>query len=181
MNYWFTADLHLGHENIIKYENRPFKSLWQMNETLIKNWNSRVAEDDTVFHVGDFCFKNSSKVVGRGEGDIKASSEYEKLLNGKIIFIRGNHDNNNSTRTPIERIVLEGWGGKRILLIHNPNDITAWDKFDFVFCGHIHKLWKEKIIHNMRVINVGVDVRKFMPMSFDELIKKSEDDGKKEA
>ena len=57
--YWFTADLHLGHFNIIKYTGRPFKSLKEMNETLIRNWNARVKPEDTVFNVGDFCFKNT--------------------------------------------------------------------------------------------------------------------------
>ena len=56
---FYTADLHLGHANIIKYCNRPFKDVDQMNETLIRNWNSRVKPEDTVIHNGDFCFKNT--------------------------------------------------------------------------------------------------------------------------
>ena len=59
MNIWFTSDLHLGHGNIIKYCNRPFKDIEHMNRALIDNWNSRVKLNDVVFHVGDFCFKNS--------------------------------------------------------------------------------------------------------------------------
>ena len=59
MKYWFTADTHLGHQNIIKYCNRPFKTLDEMDTAIIRNWNERVDPDDTVLVLGDFCFRNS--------------------------------------------------------------------------------------------------------------------------
>ena len=91
MNYWWTADLHLGHANIIKYCNRPFKNLEHMNKVLIRNWNERVKKEDIIFHVGDFCFRNSPG--GKlGEGGGIPATEWEKKLNGKIIHIKGNHD-----------------------------------------------------------------------------------------
>jgi len=37
MKFWFTSDYHLGHANIIKYCNRPFKGIDQMNSTIIRN------------------------------------------------------------------------------------------------------------------------------------------------
>jgi calcineurin-like phosphoesterase family protein len=51
-----------------------------MNKTLINNWNSKVTKEDVVFHLGDFCF-----------GPYK---EFERKLNGKIVYIKGNHDQN---------------------------------------------------------------------------------------
>jgi calcineurin-like phosphoesterase family protein len=75
---WFTSDTHFGHKNIIKYCNRPFKDVEQMNRTLIENWNARVAEGDTVYFLGDFCFGNHEV--------------YEAELNGNIMFIKGSHD-----------------------------------------------------------------------------------------
>ena len=57
MRFWFTGDSHFNHTNIIKYTDRPFKDIYHMNETIIKNWNERVKDEDTVFHLGDFCFK----------------------------------------------------------------------------------------------------------------------------
>lgn len=43
-NIFFTADHHFGHQNIIKFSARPFESLEQMNEQLIKKWNKKLAE-----------------------------------------------------------------------------------------------------------------------------------------
>lgn len=172
MKYWFTADLHLGHFNIIKYTGRPFKSLEEMNETLIRNWNARVKPGDTVFNVGDFCFKNT-RGGKKGEGVPIPAKEYEKQLNGKIIHIKGNHDRNNSNKTIIERLGIY-YGGKRINLVHNPEHCDI--NYEINFIGHVHEKWEFKRIRKgysfTDCINVGVDVNKFMPITFEELMKK---------
>jgi len=51
---FFIADTHFGGENIRRYENRPFESATEMDEKLIENWNYAVAEEDTVYVLGDF-------------------------------------------------------------------------------------------------------------------------------
>ena len=58
-NVWITADQHFNHTNIIKYENRPFSDVNQMNTCLIKAWNSVVLKGDKVFMLGDFGFGGS--------------------------------------------------------------------------------------------------------------------------
>lgn len=75
------ADLHFSHSNIIKYEDRPFKDKDDMNEGLIRNWNSVVTGEDTVFVLGDVAFCNKSK-----------AKELVSRLNGRKILIMGNHD-----------------------------------------------------------------------------------------
>jgi len=54
MNYFFTADEHFGHANIIKYCNRPFKNTDEMDSVIIERHNEVVKEDDIVVHAGDF-------------------------------------------------------------------------------------------------------------------------------
>lgn len=173
MQYWATSDLHLGHFNIIRYTNRPFKTWQEMNDTLIRNWNERVKPDDIIYHIGDFCFKNG--LTGKsGEGVPIKSNEYIKKLNGKIIFLKGNHDNNNSLKTLNHRLVLK-YGNIYFNLCHNPKDAIIEDSLYYPvnLVGHIHNLWDIKEITNKDkvslLINVGVDVRKFRPISFDEI------------
>ena len=71
MNY-FTSDLHLGHRNIIRLCNRPFATIEEMDETLIRNWNAKVTNGDTVYILGDLLFRNE-----------KPAEEYLKQLKGK--------------------------------------------------------------------------------------------------
>ena len=63
---FFTADLHFGHENIIKHCNRPFKSAGEMGAMLIRNWNSTVAPDDEVYIIleWDCYFRGSIRLYG---------------------------------------------------------------------------------------------------------------------
>ena len=57
----FTSDTHFGHNNIIKFCKRPWKTTEEMNEALIERWNSVVKPDDIVFHLGDFAFAANSR------------------------------------------------------------------------------------------------------------------------
>ena len=52
---YFSSDHHFFHANVIRYCNRPFGSVQEMNEALILNWNKTVTNDDIVYHLGDFC------------------------------------------------------------------------------------------------------------------------------
>lgn len=78
---YYISDLHFDHTNVIKFDNRPFNSVEEMNNTLIHNWNSVVKKSDIVYVLGDFCFGNTER-----------TNEIFNKLNGKIILIRGNHD-----------------------------------------------------------------------------------------
>ena len=55
---YFTADTHFDHANIIRFCNRPFATVEEMNETLITNWNRKVHANDTVFIIGDMLIKS---------------------------------------------------------------------------------------------------------------------------
>lgn len=81
MTVHFTSDNHWFHKNIMKYSNRPFTSVEDMTQKMIKLWNKRVNPEDTVYHLGDFAF-----------GRIEKIEELLKQLNGRKRFINGNHD-----------------------------------------------------------------------------------------
>lgn len=166
MDYFVTADLHLDHFNIIKYTNRPFRDLEHMNTTLVRNWNERVKEDDIVYHLGDFCFR------GGTEGGLTKAKKWESQLNGKIVYVKGNHDSNNGVKTVITHLMAE-FADKVILMQHippmHPAEIPSF--VDIVLCGHIHDLWKVKWTdNNTPLVNVGVDQWKFRPMKLIEII-----------
>ena len=164
MKYFFTADLHFGHYNIIKYCNRPFKNLEHMNSELISRWNERVKLGDVVFVNGDFCLTRSSEAP---DTRLKGT-DWEKKLNGKIIFTAGNHDKNNTTKTCIQGLVI-CLGGKRMFMVHNPKYVNTDFKINLV--GHIHQNWKIKRVGVKSVaINVGVDVWDFYPVTINEIL-----------
>ena len=71
---FYTSDLYFNHGNIIRYENRPFDTVEEMNETLIRNWNRKVKKGDEVYILGDFTFS-----------DGKTANELLKRLNGNSV------------------------------------------------------------------------------------------------
>lgn len=94
-NIWVTSDSHFFHGSIIKYCNRPWNSgkdsdgniivtqndIDEMNEEMIRRWNSVVPNDGIVYHLGDFALGDRNKI-----------KEILPRLNGKINLIMGNHD-----------------------------------------------------------------------------------------
>lgn len=84
MARFFTSDLHFGHANVIDYCNRPYKSVQEMNEAIINEWNSKVAAEDEVIFVGDFGI-NVNTVL---------NADLVNKLNGRKHIVVGNHDFN---------------------------------------------------------------------------------------
>lgn len=83
MTWFFTADQHFGHSNMLKkeYGGRPFANVDEMDEALIKNHNGVVEPEDTTVHCGDFSLKGRAfveRIIHR--------------LNGSHVFLRGSHD-----------------------------------------------------------------------------------------
>lgn len=50
---FYISDWHYGHANVIAFDNRPFKSLLEMDEALVDRWNAVVSPGDTVYVLGD--------------------------------------------------------------------------------------------------------------------------------
>jgi calcineurin-like phosphoesterase family protein len=166
MRYFLTSDPHFGHANIIRYCMRPFSDCEKMDEALIKNWNQRVKPEDSVFILGDFCFKNKQGIE-IGASLTKNANYYLQKLNGEKILIKGNHDGPQSTKTIISGLLLE-FANQKIWCTHDPKDANL--NYEINFIGHVHQNWLIKKFKNTILFNVGVDVHKYMPITMDEAL-----------
>ena len=186
MNYYI-SDTHFGHTNIIGFDCRPFKNTLEMEQTLIKNWNSRVTKEDVVYILGDFCWS-------------KEKSDWLKILdqlNGSKYLIRGNHDLKNFPAevknkfcqiTDYKEITDNG---KRIIMSHYPIMFyrSSYGNDVWHFCGHTHNRTAEELKrqeyildllksrekdydNRAHIINVGcmMDYVNYVPRTAEELI-----------
>ena len=78
---YFISDTHFFHNNVIKFDRRPFDNMDEMLEKMLEKWNNKVSDDDTVYVLGDYAWK-----LG------KDNIEWLKQLKGCKHLIRGNHD-----------------------------------------------------------------------------------------
>lgn len=166
---FITSDTHFGHANIIKYCNRPFKDVDEMDNRLIKNWNERVKKYDQVIHLGDFCFKNS--IGGKpGEGTTNNFWHYYSKLNGYITLVKGNHDRNNGTNTKITSLIIS-FGNNDYFMTHRPpqHPLEMPEFIDICLCGHVHEKWLYKWLDNKLLINMSVDVHGYYPVKMREV------------
>ena len=182
---WFTADLHLGHGNIIKYCNRPFLSeeekerasedrrgLWNVSpetvrrhdDALIDGINERVKEDDVLWVVGDFSLSSFEE----------ATAYRARIRCREVNLVWGNHD--LPAYEPLfGRIMDQGMvkhRGQKIWLNHYP--MRSWDKSfhgAWHLYGHVHgRLAKEDEVDQRSLVrDVGVDSTDYVPLSFSEL------------
>ena len=162
---YLISDLHLDHENIIKYCHRPFKNAEEMNKTIVENWNSIIGKNDTVYFLGDMAF---------GKGSRKASY-WIKQLNGKIIFIEGNHEEvgNVKSYSTAEDVILK-YKGKEFLLVHDPS-IKPKNWNGWVIHGHKHNNHLEEfpfINGERKTINVSCELLNYKPINLNEIMAK---------
>lgn len=162
---WFTSDWHLGHKNIISFAKRPFSGVAEMERVLIENHNSVVEPNDKVFFLGDFCWHKSicKRVIHE--------------LNGKWVWISGNHDkdlNKYLRENDIEYfdrldITVDD---HPITLSHHP--MVSWNKSHFgawQLFGHHH--WdtnsSTRFVFRGPKINVTVENFNYFPVEISEI------------
>ena len=158
------SDTHFGETNIIKYFNRPFASVQEMDETMQKRWNEAVRPQDVVIHCGDFC-------DGKGKHVLTNIMKYRRQLNGRIGLILGNHDN--------ERLNYRDKGGfqfvypyykrfNQILFCHClewvPPSITK--NAAIIYYGHVHNkdIYDKDRWLPTRIVNVSAELLDYTPM-----------------
>lgn len=187
----FTSDWHIGHANSIAFDQRPFKDLNHMHETLVRNYNAQVPVDGLCYFLGDIGLCSSevlSKVLSR--------------LNGTKVCVLGNHDKGVEAMYKLGfDVVVYGIklviAGKIVSLSHCPlrglfrEDITGmrnavegdnWhgeskhleysfeDEGQYHAHGHIHSgpaNTKKRI--DGRQIDVGVCANNYRPVSLSVL------------
>lgn len=209
---WFASDYHFGHNNIIDFYNRPYVDEFQqvgefkvkikhtrvelMDQDLIARWNDTVADNDTVYFLGDLAM-----------GRVETGLANAKRLRGNKILVPGNHDRNwfggkashenwNSAYRGAGFSILANSvddGNGIISLSHlfedlglevdashfpfdDPTDPRVGDRFaaykpenhgQWLIHGHVHDKW----VLREKMINIGCDVWDLKPVSID-VIKK---------
>lgn len=167
---FFTSDTHFGQVRALELSKRPFRSVEEMDWTMIERWNKVVHPTSIVWHLGDF-----------------GNTDYLKYLNGKIHLIAGNYEvkekedsglnlldwregmlekgfSSVTLQSGFTEIVVEG-KKYSLDLVHEPENADRDIEIDFTLFGHIHGRQRVKRFG----IDIGVDANNFTPMSEEEV------------
>ena len=200
MANYYISDLHISHKNVLNcehstnFDNRPFKTFEEMNETIIKNWNSVVNNGDNVYLLGDTLWRET-------EENIALMSQ----LKGNLHAIKGNHCSFKDAR--YRRLFCEICDYKElsdnikgksygVVLSHYP--IMFWNKmrqvnndgsikykgYNILLYGHTHNTEEEKLYqqflkyvndnygYNAMAFNVGcmMPYMNYTPRTLEEII-----------
>jgi len=167
-NIFFTSDHHFGHTNILKFCNRPFATIEEMNEELIKRWNEKIKPGDEVYHLGDFALTTN-----------EAFKEIVDRLNGTIYLIVGNHEGSALNNRKRFKWIKEYFelkvqdedcknGVQRIILLHYAMRVWRGDyRGSWHLYGHSHNNLADK--EDSLSFDIGVDCHHFYPLAYDEV------------
>lgn len=151
--FYFTADEHYGHKDIIRYCQRPFSSVEDMDNELIRCHNEVVEDDDIVIHAGDFMVRSR-----------RSTQSYIRELKGRHIFLRGSHDR------WLDENAHEIWeqtiDGQHLVVCHYA--MRVWPRSHYNswhLYGHSHG----KLEPVGKQWDIGVDNNDFYPVSFKKI------------
>ena len=173
--HYFISDLHFGHWATLVCFHRPFLSVEDMDEFMIRLWNKRVKAQDRVYLCGDVSFS-----------DLETTKAILRRLKGKKILLQGNHDGelcgDPEAAGLFEEIAVmlqREVDGRRLCLCHYPMLEWPGDREDgWLVFGHVHNRQYGKTYDALmtmpRALNAGVDINQFMPVTFEELWKNNE-------
>lgn len=184
---YYTSDLHFGHENVIKFDNRPFQTVKQMNETIINNWNKKVHNDDMVYILGDFCWGKQPDWI-----------YFLSMLKGQKALITGNHDLKQMSSN-LKRLLFDikpykdiADKDRRVIMCHYPIPFYVADYSDncYMLYGHLHNTIEETFMQDIKTMIKENDYRgksankchfyncfcgfyDYEPVTLDEIIQKN--------
>jgi len=181
---YFTSDLHFGHENVIRFDDRPFASVEEMDAELVRRWNAKVDRGDLVYVLGDMIWKTKND----------DALNIIKSLNGQIILIKGNHDrflSNAKAKNALAAVkdyddicvMLEDGTTRRCVLSHYFIPMYNGHRYQGIHLhGHSHftdeadfeidlaeQLNKQGIRNE--IYNVGCMYWNYEPVTLDEIIR----------
>ena len=170
---YYIADPHFDHENILKMCRRPFETIEQMNEAMIAAWNARVSGNDTVYILGDLLFRSSDPEA------------ILRRLKGRKRLIVGNHDSSwlckvDASRyfVSVDDLLVTTDGERQLTLCHYP--LLSWkhQQRSYMIHGHLHASTHQDffplIARRPRMLNAGVDINGWRPVTFEELVENNE-------
>jgi calcineurin-like phosphoesterase family protein len=170
---WFTGDQHFNHAKILEYEDRPFGSVGEMNLEIVNRFNSKVGDEDIIYHLGDFAFSYSADDV---------QTILKSLRGRQHIFIRGSHDHwykkakfgydvEPHDILDLKKHPLAEFGETlptRIIMCHYPMRSWASSCYNsWNIHGHSHG----HLLPIGKQLDVGVDKFDFYPVSLEQVTK----------
>lgn len=168
---YFTSDLHLCHDRGFLYEPRGFKNVYDMNDAILKNWNSVVQPEDDVYVLGDLMLNDNETAL-----------KILHQLKGNIHIILGNHDTDarielyNQSYNVVEvcyATVIKYWK-YRFYLSHYPTMTANLEKERLSQCminlyGHTHQ--KTNFYNDIPFMyHVGCDSHNCTPVTIEQII-----------
>lgn len=183
---FFTSDWHIGHKNVINFDNRPFRDLDHMHSELIRRFNNVVPKDGLTYFLGDMTFTGSEltkniisqlngiKVLTLGNHDKASQSCYnagfDVVLNNVTIYIQNQKVTlshcpivgifRENTESMHDSTVGENWHGEA-----RNTKFTVQNEGQFHLHGHIHSPNGGKSVKILgRQYDVGVPANNYSPV-----------------
>lgn len=184
MSIFFTSDLHLGHQNVIRHDNRPFSNAVEMDKEIIKRWNSVVSPRDIIYILGDISWHSGDK-------------NYELMLklNGRKRLVLGNHDKYflKNKKMLLENCIFESIKDSDELRVDDNIFIMSHYPIHFynhqyhgaiMLYGHVHnnkdennvQMARELLVKNetpCKMVNVGTMMWDYTPVSLSQILEKA--------
>ena len=176
---FYISDLHFGHANILKYDDRPWFNVADMDKAMIENWNSVVTNEDTVYILGDIAWYDTDKIIAIFD-----------QLNGQKVLVKGNHDRCHDNRLRAKFLKITDYleikdSDRNVILCHYPipcfkNHFYGW----YHLYGHVHNSFEARMMEHCeremtdlyvkqcRMCNVGAMMpwMNYTPRTLDEII-----------
>ena len=161
---YVVSDLHFGDPKMLRYCRKEFKSLSEMNETILERWNGVIGKSDSVFFLGDMT----------GDAGRRPIDYWLSMLNGRITFLRGNHDTVPAKKTTVlNRPIMVDCHGMKVMLSHYPYRPTVWD--GWIIHGHVHNSEPSlypRISRQRKTANVSAEMVNYTPVLLADLLER---------